>query len=379
MDGDTIWCVDEAVKGLFQVNRFTYKVKCALSPSRLFKYGKIKITTVFKWEDMIVLVPEKLECFWIIYNKVTEKVDYKKITKIEGKTIGGRVVGSYLFLAPRSMGDQAIVINLRTFCCDRKINVCKEEVQNKGTIVSWDVIATDTGIAFTFYDTKYIIMVNPKGAKSYVADIPDGICSLSVWESELWILPSKGRNIYMADMSGKIKNTIQFISDEKFTDVSVFARIVATKNCIFLLPFSIKGIYVYLKKEKRSIIIKTAEKRLRNTFHAVSNTSSYWEYYIHENNIFFFPLENPYLIIDLDTLKWKEEDIFLPLILSDHNLEFWRDYNRMVNVNNLTDEYKTNMYELFLEYVKNFEPDNIKSDQKVGKLIWREIIEDEKN
>lgn len=373
MDGNTVWCMDDAIGGLYQINTFTYKVKSILAPSQIYKYGKIKIITIFKWEERIILVPEKLECFWIFYNKVTDNIHYKKIKDIKGTAIGGRIVGNYLFLAPRSIDDQIIIINLQTFCCVKKLNICKATVQDINVNKSWDVVATYMGIVFTFYNTKYIMNVNSEEIRLHVADIPYGICSLSVWENELWVLPSKGRNIYMTDINGKRKNTVCLISDERFTDVSAFARIVATEKYIFLLPFSAKEIYVYLKKEKKTVRIKPEGKRLYNIFPEVSNASSYWEYYIQRNNINFFPLSNPFLVVDLETLKWKEKDIFLPSILSGHDLKFWWYYSRMLNGNDFVEEYRTNAYELFLKYVKNFEADVMNPNHKIGKLIWKQI------
>ena len=369
VDGRYIWTSDEALGGLCTIDRITFEVKSVLNTFQMNRYGKFHPKTIFEWKENIVIVPYELDRKWIVYNRVTGKIQYKNVVNSKWKTTGMHVVGENAYLAPNSVQDPIIILDLNSLTCVHIIEDWGKKLPaNKDQFVVWESVAMNTGISFSLYGTKYWIKVNHNNTKSYTLDIPYRIRNVDIWEDKMWILPTEGNFLCVADVDGRVLEIIHLSINNSPISTADFVKIVATERYIFLLPFSDKGIFVYDKSEKRIIIITS--NVIKSMFPLQGFTVPYWEYFIEDGNICFMPWENRFLTINLDNLECSQRDIFLPEMISGIKLGKWLRWNQFYNemfINQETNEDE--MLGLYLEFVKKSYNVYEQKDKNCGKAI----------
>ena len=87
VDDEFIFSHDEGIGGLYSINKSTLEIKNILTPYQIFKYGKFEVKSIFQWNEKVIIVPCELYKDWIIYSKVSKKVQYRKIIKALKKNI----------------------------------------------------------------------------------------------------------------------------------------------------------------------------------------------------------------------------------------------------------------------------------------------------
>lgn len=378
LDDDCIWVNDEIVNGLYIIDKLNYKMKNVLNTSQVFRHGFFHTITIFKSGDNIVMVPEKLDKPWIFFNKITGELFYKNIIESNSTTTGLHVIGRKAYLAPKQTEDPIYIIDLDTFRCINSIRNWNREIAgnyNKG-LISWGSVSTETDLFFSFYNTKFVVKVNSKRVDTFFVDIPYNICNLFAYRSEVWILPINGDSLYTMDFEGNVLDIIKLnIDNNQAFSVSKYAKIVVGEKYVFLLPFYNGEIFIYdkLEKKPKPIVLKNSKKKLGNDLGIQYNMIAYWEYFIDKNSICFLPLDRKCLKINLNTMESEENDIFLPSIIENNQLDYWVEWNQFFIGDNATVEISEKSLEIWFDFVRIQNQKNTKKKLIYGKEIWMNL------
>lgn len=320
LDQGLIWAIDDVIGGLYAINQKTLETECVIDCQKLFPCGKVSVLSLFKWrEKYIVIVPQEINRKWIIYNKITGEIEYKKVTerKCQEILLATDHEKKYLYFLPIYTYDPILIVDLNTLTCLQKIEGWSRGVAGNCTKTGWKGINSGQYIFFTIINTKILVRMNCETRKIDLLklDISENLIDVDYAYGELWILPVKGDQIYQIDENGMVvRNARLFVRDDKSV-LPNFARIVAQKRYLFLFPFYRKGIYVYDKWKEIMHIISEENSVLEKEDKQIS--LRYWEYYIRDNCICFLPFRENYVEIDLNTLAYKEEKILYPNIWSN--------------------------------------------------------------
>lgn len=375
VDDKVIWTSDEAIGGLYTIDKSTFEMKCILNPLQVFKYGKFRVISIFQRGDCIVLTPSDLDKQWVIYNKKNGKVEYENVVKVDGETTGFFIIEKKGFLIPATANDPIAVVDVETMTIcrmDKDWNTNLEK--NNGDILRTVTgVAGDTDAFFYLYDTKYIVKINQDKTEILVLEIPEGICSVDYSDNKLWILPNEGTYIYVADKAGNILEKIPLIVENLFLKSCNFIRIVLTKQYVFLLPALEKKICIYDKQKRDLFFISMGQGKLRNKFPLQCHTVPYWEYCIDNNRLCFMPLENKYLEIKLDTFKWEQKDIFLPISIAGQEIGYWIAYNQWFIQGEISIENSSGLLAFYFVMIKKYNTLYKKKQEKYAKSIWENM------
>lgn len=369
-----IWTGDCVINGLYTIDKLTFQVKNVLDSSQIFKFNKFNIISIFQWNDNVILVPSELNKKWVVYNKKTKKIEYKDVVKLDGETTGIYIIGKFGFLIPGSTREPIIIIDLDTLICFRKLEDWNKDIikNHKKVFETRTGVIVNTSLFFQLYDTKYIIMANQNTANIYSVNIPYGICSIDYSNDRFWILPTGGSCIYATDKNGNVVEKVNLIWNKQWLLAADFIRIIALERYIFLMPISDENIYIYDKEDKQIIIINIAEDALKSMF-PIKDSGSYWGYYVERNKLYFLPLKNKFLEIDLNTLKWTKKDIYLPSLISGRGLIYWFIWNHWYSQNIVKDESNKDLLRLYCEMIRSKDAVCKLYDKKNGKNIWRKL------
>lgn len=376
IDETFIWAYDEIINGLYTINKATQEVKNVLNVFQIFKYGKFAIKDILTWKNYIILVPYELNNYWVIYDKVTGEVQYKRIIEFNYKTIGTHIIGDQVVVEPFTSRDPIIIIDLKSFICVHIIEGWDESSFYEAgdtLFYSWGGTAVDRDVYFALDNLKVIVKVGQNQVHKYFADIPYNIHSIDSCERNIWILPKQGNYIYAADLNGKVVDSIRLTVDGQLICTSVFARIVATEKYIFMLPFFENRIYVYNREKRNTVIIYACKNSLKNSFPVQWNAVAYWEYYIDENKIYFMPLTNQLLIIDMERFEWEEKELFLPQKISNNCLKYWFTACQMLERNTVGDEFDRDTLEIYVKLLGQVNQSQETKEKCNGERIWRRI------
>lgn len=141
-DGNIIWAIDEAVYGLYSINRSTSETKCVIDSFELFRYGKFTPGALVKWkEDYILIIPMDVSKKWIVYNKVNGHISYKNFVNIECQClfIGACEATNEAYFCPVNSKDPILIVNFDDLSSVRTIEDwnagicgCNDEVAYRG-------------------------------------------------------------------------------------------------------------------------------------------------------------------------------------------------------------------------------------------------------
>lgn len=375
VDDEIVWVNDEVFSGLYTIDKSTFTVKNILTPFQLFKYGKFKVRFLAKWKDNIIIIPLELNKKWLIYNIERNETQYLDVIGEKWRASGFYIIEEDMILIPASVQMPVIIVNLETMHNVQVIKNWNKDIGNNSTVFeSWGGAVVNKEIFFPLYNTKYLIKISGKEIDKYIIDIPCGICGLDSYADEIWILPTDGNRIYELNPQGKIIDIAELIIDCNPVQVSDFAKIVVTKRYIFMLPFTGSKVCVYDKGGRGTVAIEGEEKSLNQIFPMHNLTPSYWECYIEKNKIYFMPLMNRMLIIDLENLKWEIKDIFLPEIILDCDLNDWYWLIQLLDEAVIKEDSGKNSLYTYLKLTKLIDRVHQSEKDGNGRKIWNSLI-----
>ncbi len=319
LDGELLWAIDDMISGLYSIDLRTFKTKCVIDCQKLYPSGRFVIQSLVKWkEDYIVMIPLEVDKNWILYNKVTQKIEYRKVTKRKCQEILTTVdtIRKQIYFFPRYIMDPILIVDLDTLTCSKVIeNWVGNGPENCGE-TAWKGAYDGRYVFFPIKNTKILVRMDCETQKVRLLelDILETVVDVDFASGELWILPISGNQLYQADENGRIIRTVELTVKNMNDLIPNFSRIVVQKRYLFLLPCYRRGIYVYDKLEGNTHIIpeestvleKEKEIHLR-----------YWGSYVWNNQIYFLPFWDKCLEIDLDTLMYKKWELDYPDIWSD--------------------------------------------------------------
>ena len=377
VDQDTIWIVDEIIYGLYSIEKKTFKTKCVINSWELFRYGYFKPQALIEWKDIyIIIIPLNIQKKWIIYNKITDKLEYRQILSIkcECTFICIDKTTNEAYFCPVSLQDPIVVIDFEKLICTRVITGWASGISKNDNIAAWRGTHNKKYIFFPLRGVEIFVRLthNDKKIKILKSDIMEGISDMDCYLEEIWVLPTNGKRIYRINENGKILFSIELIVKEQEISTSEFVKIIVQKNFVFLLPYHFCGIFVYDKLKHQLTRIAENNLVLSETYR--TRNIRYWGYYIENNYICFLPLQNKFLQIDLNTLTCEQKDIFYPEKWQEKKRMFQCIWNHVSENNGYLMEKDQYSQSLFLSYIQD---KNNKRKSKwnidLGKKIWKNI------
>lgn len=320
LDQEQLWVLDDIIVGLYSIDQKTFETKCVIDYQKLFPSGKFNVSSLFKWkEDYIVIIPREINRKWIFYNKITGKIEYRKIIerKCQEIFIAADQERNQLYFLPLYIHDPILIVDMNTLNCLQIIENWSKKVPDNCYLTAWKGAYNGQYVFFPIMNTKILVRIDCRTRKVNLLELSmsENIIDLDYALGELWILPIGGNRLYQVDENGKIINTVKLLMENSIL-LPDFARIVADKRYLFLLPYYRNGIYVYDKLEKKTHIIPKEILDIRRKKNKEFYLR-YWEYCVKENQICFLPYHNSYVEIDLDTLACHKKELCYPTMWSD--------------------------------------------------------------
>lgn len=375
VDDRFMWVNDEVIKGLYTIDKSTFKANCVINSYQLNRFGKFEIRDIYRWKNKVIVLPNDLKNNWIVYDLVKKELQYKKVVDYHWEISGLYAIEEKGFLLPGTSIYPIIVVDFEKLTIIQEIKGWnKGMVGNEGNpeeVWTLSGVVANSNLFFYVYNTKYIIKTDGKNIKRYfIKDIPFGIISFDFINNQFWILPQKGNYIYVTDEKFNILENIELVVKKRRISASFFSRIIATERYIFLLPVLQTNIFVYDKQKQIIKIIYVSKNQLKNRYPLQCDKISYWATCIDRNKIFFMPLTNKLLIVDLSNLRWEQRDIFLPTLISNFELKYWLYWNKWI----VEGVEKEETLKIFFRMVQKYEKKSKKINCKKGDYIWGELL-----
>lgn len=379
MDQDILWVIDEIICGLYTVDKKTFETRCVIDSLNLFRHGSFKAQGLLKWrDDYIIIIPLELDKKWVIYNKITGQVEYKKIMKekYQGRFIGTDEAAVQAYFCPVTKDDPIIIVDLEKFTCSQII-----KIQNTDEKLALRGVCSKKYFLLPLRGKRDILCINygSNMIQIFETDITEGIAEIDIYSGELWVLPVDGNRIYKINEDGKKIISVELTINHQNISASEFSAIIVQKNYVFLLPHQRCGIYVYDKMKKKMIKIAEETHSLPETFK--TKQIRYWGYYIDDNKICFLPLQNKLLQVDLDKLIYEEKNIYYPEDWEENSGAFYCIWNHSIVSEEHMIEIDKYSQKAFFKYCEN-EANEKKENTTVtiyGENIWSRLESESKN
>lgn len=376
-DQELLWVVDDVLGGLYSVNLDSFEMKCEIDCWKLFPYGKYEVLSLFIWkEKYLVLVPLETDKNWIFYNKVTGEIESRQIIKRKCQEImiTADQKRNQLYFFPLYGYDPILIIDLNTLSCIQMIENWSEKKLGNHCETSWKGICNSRYVFFPIKNTRLLVRMDCDSHKVELLeiDIAINLIDISYGFGELWVLPISGNKIYQIDENGLIVNIVELLVENTVDSLPNYARIIAQKRYLFLLPYYQKGIYAYDKLTAKTHIIPRENTTLEKTEKQIH--LRYWEYYIRNNQICFLPYCDNYIEIDLSTLAYRKKK-FSNLHMWSYKERIqrciWSHISKKDSLIRETDECKIDIFMEYIQYktyMTNFSESKI-----IGEKIWNMV------
>lgn len=373
LDRDLLWAMDDVIGGLYSIDLRTFETKCAIDCQKLFPHGKFEVSSLFTWkEDYIVIVPLEVDKDWILYNKITEKIECRKVIeqKCRGILIDADSKRNQLYFFPLFRYDPILIVDSGTLAYSQMIENWSGRVPDGYFKTASKGAYSGRYLFFSIKDTRILVRMDCRSRKVDLLelDIPENLIGVDCAFEELWVLPISGNRIYRVDENGSIVNTVELLEKEDADSFPNFARIVVQKRYLFLLPYYRKGIYVYDKQEQKAQILSEESTSLEKEDKEVY--LRYWEYIVRDNQICFLPYRDDYIEIDLDTLAYKKRKLSYPGIWSEEEKawkKIWSHVSERDSVIRETDGCGLNV---FLNYKHEASVRDLTMHGYMGNRVW---------
>lgn len=373
LDQEILWAIDDEIGGLYSIDLKTFETQCVIDCQKLFPYGKFEVLSLFKWkENCIVIVPLKINKSWIIYNKVTKEIEYRKIIERKCREILISVDQdrNQLYFFPLDICDPILIIDMNRLTCLKMIENWSGRLPDKCKITAWKGAYSGQYIFFPIKNTEILVRMNCETQKVDLLklNIPEKVIHTDYAFGELWVLPMHGNKLYQIDENGLIVNIVELSLENILDTLPDFARIIVQKRYLFLLPCYQKGIYVYDKLEQKMNII--AEENLCEDKAVYLR---YWEYYIRNNQICFLPFGDKCVEIDLNNLRYEKKELFYPNTWSDKE-KIWRSsWSKFSEQNSIIGEAEGYDMEILLKYLQYKKKKDFSEYGYIGNEVWKKL------
>lgn len=380
LDGELLWAIDDVIGGLYSIDQKTLETKCVIDCRTLYPNGRFIIQSLMKWkEDYIIMIPLEIDKSWILYNKVTRKIEYRKVTerKCRGTLITVDQSRNQMYFCPQYIKDPMLIVDLDTLACSEVIENWSGNISEDYNEVAWKGAYDGQYVYFPIKNTKILMRMDcgTREVKLLELDVSENLIDVDFIDGELWVLPMSGNQLYQADENGRIINTIELSMKNTENSLPDFARIVAQKRYLFLLPCYRKGIYVYDKRVGNIRIIPEESTPLEQEKEIHLR---YWGSYVRNHRICFLPFRDQCLEIDLDTLVYKKQKLVYPAIWSEEEKIERIIRSHVYECDSVIREADGCDQEIFLKYIQyKANKEEFSSAGHAGRKTW-DMLKDER-
>lgn len=377
LDSNQVWIIDDIIGGLYVIDLETLKTKCIVNSWQLFQYGKFEPQSIITWKDeYILIIPREINRHWVFYNKITKKIEYRKIIEEEYKEILIAIDQDrkQFYFCPMCIDDPILIIDFDTLICSQVIANWNNKALCSSDVIAWKGAYNGKYVFFSIKNTKILVRINCETHRVELLElnISEKIIDIDYAFEELWILPVSGNKVYQIDENGKIVNIVKLLMDGSEDSIPNFIRIIVQKKYLFFFPCYESGIYVYEKSKKNIQILANEDLNLKKK--SENHNVKYWAYYIKDNQLNILPLLDKFIEVDLDTLKYKKKDLLYPTLWPDKE-NMWKSiWNHVFGTNRLLVEVDSYALESFFDYIlyklNNLDVSKV---EYIGEKIWMKI------
>ncbi len=315
---EAFWCCDVIIGGLHRVDKFTGKIRCVVSPRQMYQEGFFSVRKLLCWRDKILILPTELNRKWIVYDIATEKIRFIHPVSFPYFSEETIIVGTQAFCVPFVSDKPVLVLDMDTMQCMARLDIFYEGEKTESPFEIWNASVLGNGICFLMRDSNCLCRINGRDVKTIMLDIPETAGCADFYGDEGWVLTSGGTNLYRIDTDGKCLGRIPMKIRQEFV------RLAATPRYIFLLPREGSTISVYDQYMQCFKYINSDKPEVGHLLPEPLYVGAYWDYMISENQIYFMQCKYALLIVDLDTLEYRQRDLHYSESFSKKN--YWNYY-----------------------------------------------------
>lgn len=168
LDQELLWVIDDAIGGLYSIDLRTYETKCKIDCRKLFPNGKFEILSLFIWkEDYVVIIPMEADKEWILYNKISQEIEYRKVIdrKCREVLVAADHERNQLYLCPLDIYDPILLVELNTLTCLQTIGNWNSRVSAGHCETAWKGAYIGRYIFFPIKNTKILVRMDCETGK----------------------------------------------------------------------------------------------------------------------------------------------------------------------------------------------------------------------
>ena len=367
---NSIWVYDGLTLGLYRIDIITKKIEVHLTPMQIHKNRVIPIRGIIRKGKNIVLVPQYINDEWILYEIENKQITYMHVFDSPHQIAYVGQDNKIACLVPLNTNEPLFLISLGELKCIKEIKDWYGSDAKKHDVCACFPTDFEKGYMFIpIIHTNSVCRVNTEEYKLITADIPAFIFSASIDRESIWILPDKGRFIYLIDQNGNMILEVN-LARESGLESENFVQIIATEKYVFLFPYEGCCLYAYKKDEKRIVKIDAKavsywEKNL------VQAPCSYWGGYSKNNILHLIPMRYGYAMVDMIALEIANEKLICNESFSEEDYWRWHLWAKRNCDKLLYSEQADGALEKLICFTKSgFMDMNNAIKRKIGDAIW---------
>lgn len=368
LDGDILWCYDEIICTLNQLNLKSLQVDPVISSYQLLVDGGYEVRKIIGWKEKIIIIPVETNKRWIFFDKIKRKVEYKKICTKCIRSVEAILDGDQLFLLPVSAYDPVIVVDLSIEEISKIVYLFDSENRKKDKIEIWKAKLNKKDSCFFIQNSFFYGIIKRKRIQLIKIKIPDLLACVDFDDDFGWGIDINGKYLFKFDREGNLVR--KYILESGI----LFAGIIVTKKYIFLIPYVKNEITIFNITEEKKEKIKVNNDDPFFKHLELLNLPSYWDSVKNSNKLFFLPIKNNLLIIDLNTLSFEEKSLEYSEMFSEKL--YWDYYNNVRKIRSKYEFYENGLNVTIKNYIQSIKHSSLYSLDRTricGNEIWKTL------
>lgn len=327
-DEKFLWCYDYIICALSKINMKTLQVECVLTPMQILLDDQYEVLKLVGWKNKIILLPENIGKRWIIYDKLSEKVEYDIFCLENHSVAESFLIEDKLILIPIFIKNPIIIVDLQKRKEIKKIEFPNIDFLQKSQI--WNAKMDQKDICFLIPNSNYYGRLNNNKLSLIKIESLENLACADFHMGIGWAIDYQGKQLYQFNKEGKILR-IYYIN----TGI-LFSKIIVKNQYIYLIPSFKSGIRVFNINHKS--IKKIGEEKIKNSgLSEIFAMVDYWGYTETNTHIWFLPLKYSLLIVNINTLSYRRELLEYPKIFSEN--QYWKYYKYVRTIKSTRDKF----------------------------------------
>lgn len=299
---DVVAFYDEISNSVFCLNTDSMKLDFIVCLYEIAKMDDYVVLKPIYIDDCLVIIPEYTNMPIIKYNIKNYSVEVLDFLKERFRINDVVDYVDELLLVPGETTEPIIRLSKPHLCVK---SIDEEWYVNKREC--WGVSVYNNRVAIPIINEKSYYLINEN--KIIDLNIDNTIFSISLCDEGVWILPTKGNEIYYI-----YNNNIEIVPlvvDGIIYDASAFLRVVNHKNKLFLFPSKENYILIYRIDLKIWTVNKGDEGIKENTLYHNLPLIPYWGFFFKNDIMYLLPYSNYFAYIDEDSKMIRRVEIML--------------------------------------------------------------------